>query len=225
MSQEKYLRSVYKVGSITAFLAAISVLIANVAFMAAGPPVEGVEQTIKQINDSTLIIAVAFGAVWVISLFDIFTVPGLYFAVREGQHTFALSGAILAVVGDILGLTSGVIQSALLRLSASYTAASGAERAAVVTIAKAVDELESVFFTSGFLLVGASFIFFGVAMLKGGFSKWIGWIGIAAGVASIVGQIPSLSLAFLVANLLYLAWYIGIGARFRTLATFGSTNQ
>ncbi len=218
MSQKENLSSVFKVGSIAAFLAAVSVVVANVAFVAAGPPAEGVEQTLAQINNNTLIFTIAFGAVGIISLFDIFTVPGLYFALRQGQHTYVLWGSILAVVGDVLGLASGVIQSALLRLSASYAAASGVERTAIVVASEAIDGLESVFSTAGFLLVGASFLFLGLAMLKGDFSRWIGWTGIVAGILSIAGLVPSLLVLFLLANILYIVWYIGIGTKFSRLA-------
>ena len=37
-------------------------------------------------------------------------------------------------------------------------------------------------------------------------------------MASILGLMPSLLILFLVANILYIIWYIGIGARFPKLA-------
>ena len=64
----------------------------------------------------------------------------------------------------------------------------------------------------------ASFIVLGLARWRVGFSRWIGWIGIVAGIASILGLMPSLLILFLVANILYIVWYIGIGARFSKLA-------
>ena len=218
MSQKENLSSVFKVGSIAAFLAALSLIVTITAFVMAGSSVEGVEQLLAQIDNKTKIFTIAFAAVALISLFDIFTVPGLYFATRAGQHTFALLGSILAVVGDTLGLASGVIQSALLRLSATYAAASGAEQMAIVSTSQLVDTLESAFSIAGFLLVGASFIFFGLAMLKNGFSKWIGWVGIVAGLLTIAGLLPSLLLLSLGANILYLVWYVGIGVKFYRLA-------
>ena len=74
----------------------------------------------------------------------------------------------------------GRIPGCVARLERTYTAASGVERTTVVIVSEAIDGLESVFATSGFLLVGASFIVLGLAMWKGGFSRWIGWIGIVA---------------------------------------------
>jgi hypothetical protein len=50
-------------------------------------------------------------------------------------------------------------------------------------------------------------------MLRG-FSRLIGWIAIVAGMFTLLGQIPSLARLFMVANVAYIAWYVGIGRRF-----------
>jgi hypothetical protein len=74
--------------------------------------------------------------------------------------------------------------------------------------------LETTFSSAGFLLVGPSFVFFGIALLKSGFSKWLGWVGITGGILTVVGLIPPLAMLSLAANLLYLVWYILIGVKF-----------
>lgn len=89
MSQKENLSSVFKVGSIAAFLAALSLIVTITAFVMAGSSGEGVEQLLAQIGNKTKIFTIAFAAVALISFFDIFTVPGLYFATRAGAHTFA----------------------------------------------------------------------------------------------------------------------------------------
>jgi hypothetical protein len=50
-------------------------------------------------------------------------------------------------------------------------------------------------------------------MLRG-FSRPIGWIAIVAGAFTLLGQIPTLAPLFMVANVAYIAWYVGIGRRF-----------
>ncbi|MFS8070540.1 MAG: hypothetical protein ACMG6S_29600, partial [Byssovorax sp.] len=50
-------------------------------------------------------------------------------------------------------------------------------------------------------------------MLRG-FSRPIGWIAIVAGAFTLLGQIPPLAPLFMVANVAYIAWYVGIGRRF-----------
>ena len=63
--------------------------------------------------------------------------------------------------------------------------------------------------TAGFVLVSVSFACFGVAMVRG-FSRWLGWVGLAAGVCTAVGQLPGLDAVFLLANLTFVAWYVGL---------------
>jgi hypothetical protein len=68
--------------------------------------------------------------------------------------------------------------------------------------------LDTTFSTAGFVLVSVSFTCFGLLMLRG-FSGLIGWIAIVAGVFTLLGQIPSLTPLFMVANVAYIAWYVG----------------
>ena len=73
--------------------------------------------------------------------------------------------------------------------------------------------LDSTINTAGFLLVSVSFTCFGMLMLRG-LSRPIGWIAIVAGVFTLLGQFPPLASLFMVANVAYVAWYVGIGRRF-----------
>ena len=73
--------------------------------------------------------------------------------------------------------------------------------------------LDTTINTAGFLLVSVSFTCFGLLMLRA-FSRPIGWIAIVAGVFTLLGQIPTLAPLFMVANVAYIAWYVGIGRRF-----------
>jgi hypothetical protein len=73
--------------------------------------------------------------------------------------------------------------------------------------------LDTTINTAGFLLVSVSFTCFGLLMLRG-FSRPIGWVAIVAGVFTLLGQIPFLAPLFMVANVAYIAWYVGISRRF-----------
>lgn len=80
-----------------------------------------------------------------------------------------------------------------------------------------LDVLDTTINTAGFLLVSVSFTCFGILMLRG-FSRPIGWIAIVAGLFTLLGQIPMLAPLFMVANVAYIAWYVGIGRRFWRVA-------
>jgi len=204
-------KSIYQVSGTAAVLAALALVATVTAFSMAGVMGgEGLEELLSLIGKKSLVFTVAYIAVGLVSLFDIFTVPGLYLTSKEGSQSFTLWAAILAIVGDILGFIAGVIQLSWLKLSAGFAAG----LAGALSNAQLVEVLEYTFTSAGFLLVGPSFIFFGIAILKSGFSRWIGWVGIAAGILTILGLIPSLAIISLGANLLYLVWYISIGIKF-----------
>ena len=213
-------KSLYRVGFMAAFLAALALLTGGVALAISGSAATAnVDQLLTLADQNRLILTIGYIAILLISLFDIFTVPGLFAALRRDSHTLVVIAAITALVGDLLGLTGGLIQTALLPLSKRLIGASSAISYALLANAEMVVILESIFSTVGFLLVGVSFICFGLAILRGTFGKWIGWVALAAGVFSILGQIPLLAAVFMLANVAYLLWYIGIATRFNQLAT------
>lgn len=204
---------IYQVGGTAAVLAVLALITTFTAFAMAGVMGgEGAEQILSLISQKSGVFMAAYFAVGLISLFDMFTVPGLYLISRPGSPFFALWAMILAVVGDILGVISSLIQWSWLKLGASLAA--GVDPGGILANAQLVNILETTFSSAGFLLVGPSFLLFGIALLKSGFSKWLGWVGIMAGILTGVGLIPSLAILSLTANLLYLVWYITIGVKF-----------
>ena len=83
----------------------------------------------------------------------------------------------------------------------------------MLTAGHVLNVLDTTINTAGFVLVSVSFTCFGILMLRG-FSRPIGWIAIVAGVFTFLGQIPALAPLFMVANIAYIAWYVGVGRRF-----------
>lgn len=194
--------SLYRIALLAACVAAVALLIGGVALAIVGGSPSG---------QNLLIFTVGSVAIILVSLADIFTVPGLVAVLWRESRALTAMAAISAVVGDLLGVTSGLFQAALIPMSQAPT---GAASSTVETLVL----LESTFGTAGFLLVGVSFLLFGFSILRGMFSKWIGWVAIAAGVFSILGQVPALAMLFMLASLTYLLWYVGLAARFSRLA-------
>ena len=145
-----------------------------------------------------------------VSLFDIFTIPGLHAALGRHGRVLILLASATAVIGDILGVIGRLAQTALVPLGLQSGIGSGTD---VVAAGQVLGVLDSTINTAGFLLVSVSFTCFGILMLRG-FSRPIGWIAIVAGVFTLLGQIPALATLFMVANIAYVAWYVGIGRRF-----------
>jgi hypothetical protein len=74
-------------------------------------------------------------------------------------------------------------------------------------------------------LVGVSSACFGLEIMRGTFRKLSGWVAIAVGILSFLGQIPSSGMLFLLACLADLLWYTGIDLPFRGLASEGQMNM
>jgi len=211
MNMNGDIKSLYRIAVLAACVAAVALLIGGVALaISSGVTAASVDQLLESIYQNLLIFTVGSVAIILVSLSDMFTVPGLVAALWKDSRAMTGMAAISAVVGDLLGVTGGLIQAALIPMSQAQTIPDSSSVQTVVF-------LESTFSTAGFLLVGVSFLLFGFSILRGKFGKWIGWVAITAGVFSILGQIPVLAMLFMLANLAYLLWYIGLAARFSRL--------
>lgn len=205
-------RSLYRIAVVAASFAAIALLIGGVALaISGGGSTASAHQLLAVIGQNLLVFTLGSVAIVLVSLSDIFTVPGLVAALWKNSRVLTGMAAISAVVGDLIGVTGGLFQAALIPMSQAATSSDA-------TNVQTVIFLESTFSTAGFLLVGVSFLLFGFSILRGEFPKWIGWVAITAGVFSILGQISVLAMLFMVANLAYLLWYIGLAACFGRLA-------
>ena len=211
MNMNGDIKSLYRIAVLAACVAAVALLIGGVALaISSGVTAASVDQLLESIYQNLLIFTVGSVAIILVNLSDMFTVPGLVAALWKDSRAMTGMAAISAVVGDLLGVTGGLIQAALIPMSQAQTIPDSSSVQTVVF-------LESTFSTAGFLLVGVSFLLFGFSILRGKFGKWIGWVAITAGVFSILGQIPVLAMLFMLANLAYLLWYIGLAARFSRL--------
>jgi len=147
-----------------------------------------------------------------VSLFDIFTIPGLHAALGHHGRALILLASAAAIIGDLLGILGRLAQTALVPLGLQSGTGLGAGTG-LMAAGQVLGVLDSTINTAGFLLVSVSFTCFGILMLRG-FSRPIGWIAIVAGVFTLLGQIPTLAPLFMVANVAYVGWYVGIGRRF-----------
>ena len=145
-----------------------------------------------------------------VSLFDIFTIPGLHAALGRHGRVLVMIASATAVIGDLLGIIGRLVQTAVVPVGLQTPATPGTE---MLAAGQVLDVLDTTVNTAGFVLVSVSFTCFGVLMLRG-FSRPLGWIAIVAGVFTLLGQIPTLTPLFMVANIAYIAWYVGVGRRF-----------
>jgi hypothetical protein len=201
--------SAYHVAAYAAFLALAALLVGGVAMALttkAGTSTAGVLAAIRANPWPFLTGGVGLA---LISLFDLFTIPGLHAALgRQGRILILLASAT-AIVGDLLGVIGRLAQTALVPLG--LQTAPGPE---LLAAGHVLGVLDLTINTAGFVLISVSFTCFGLLMLRG-FSRALGWIAIVAGLFTLLGQVPTLAPLFMVANVAYIAWYVGLGRRFR----------
>jgi hypothetical protein len=199
----------YRVAAISACLALAALLVGGVGMALTTAGGTSLAGTLVAIDNNPLpFLAGGIGLV-LVSLFDIFTVPGLHSALGRDGRILILLATVSAIIGDLLGILGRLAQTALVPLGLQAADNAAGLPGAALTLSV----LDTTLNTAGFLLVSVSFTCFGLLMLRG-FSRLMGWIAIVAGVFTLIGQIPVLTPLFAVANVAYIAWYVGLGRRF-----------
>lgn len=213
-------RALYRVAAIAAFLALAALMVGGVGMALTS------QATSQQTSTAVILTAIGTNP-WpfvaggvglvLVSLFDILTIPALHATLGRYGRVLILIASAAAIIGDLLGIIGRLAQTALVPVGLQAAQGAGPETLAAGLVLGVLDTTVN---TAGFLLVSVSFTCFGVLMLRG-FSRPIGWIAIVAGVFTLIGQIPALAPLFMVANVAYIAWYVGVGRRFWQMAHQG----
>ena len=203
-------RALFRVAAAAAFLALAALMVGGTAMALTAQTGTSNAEVLAAISKNPWPFLAGGVGLALISLFDIFTIPALHAALgRHGRVLIVLASAT-AIIGDVLGIIGRLAQTALVPLGLQTTDAAGTD---LLAAGQVLGVLDTTINTAGFLLVSVSFTCFGLLMLRA-FSRPIGWIAIVAGVFTLLGQIPTLAPLFMVANVAYIAWYVGIGRRF-----------
>jgi hypothetical protein len=188
-----------EVGRFAAAAALLALLTGGTLMAATGPLVAAAgADAWRPLRENPGLFWSAAIALALISLFDLFTIPALHATLHRRHPRLVLVAAVTAAAGDLLGVVGRLVQGA--EVPAAVASASGADLLAI---------LEPTLNTAGFVLVSVSFTCFGLAML-GGRSRWLGVVGLLAGTATAVGQLPGLEGVFYAANIAFAAWYVGL---------------
>ena len=208
-------RALFRVASAAAFLALAALMLGGVAMALTSQAGTSTAELLAAIGTNPWPFLAGGVGLALVSLFDILTIPGLHAALGRDGRVLILLASAAAIIGDVLGIIGRLAQTALVPVGLQTA---GTSRNEMLAAGRVLSVLDTTINTAGFVLVSISFTCFGLLMLRG-FSRPIGWIAIVAGVFTLAGQIPPLTPLFMVANVAYIAWYVGIGRRFRLAAT------
>ena len=203
-------RAFFRVAAASAFLALAALMVGGVAMSLTSQAGTSTADILAAIGTNPWPFVAGGVGLTLVSLFDILTIPGLHAALGRYGRVLILLASAAAIIGDLLGIIGRLAQTAIVPVGLQTSHTTGTEMLAAGHV---LGVLDTTINTAGFVLVSVSFTCFGLLMLRG-FSRPIGWIAIVAGVFTLAGQIPPLTPLFMVANVAYIAWYVGIGRRF-----------
>ena len=207
-------RALFRVAAAAAFLALAALMVGGVAMGLTSQAGTSTADVLSAIGTNPWPFLAGGIGLALVSVFDILTIPALHAALGRHGRVLILLASAAAIIGDVLGIIGRLAQTALVPVGMQTSNTSGIE---MLAAGRVLSVLDTTINTAGFVLVSISFTCFGLLMLRG-FSRPIGWIAIVAGICTLAGQIPPLTPLFMVANVAYIAWYVGIGRRFRRAA-------
>lgn len=117
------------------------------------------------------------------SLIVIVAAGALYLTFRPHGRDVALFGAFGWLAGGVLQAVSNAIVIVLADIAQDFAAASGAQAAAMETLARSFIQAGDVLLNAAFTAIGIGAFAFGVLIVRSRpVSRWLGWIWIVSGV-------------------------------------------
>jgi len=214
MSKSQDYQGVYRAGGIFAIISGIlGALLIGLFLLVGRIPTEG-GALLEAIDSNSLVFRTTFGVMLVFQLAILPVIPSLYLSVKGVARTHAMFGGFISGIGAILGIVFASTFYSLLSLSEIFSTSFGAESPALAAAAQFAISFSNILFLVSYALLAIGlFLIFGLAILKGIFAKWMGWLGVLTGIVILVSIIPPLNALFFVATALMAAWFLAIGAK------------
>ena len=210
-----------KVGAVAAFLLPVA-LVAAIATFFALSDVTARTETREFLDDVVDKRGQYIALVWLFTFTGLLRVPfalGLYYGLRRWSEDYARVGLLVGVVGAMLHALWPAPLAAIAAYIVPAWGAAGDEatRAMLLSDATILAWVNSAMISVFLGTIGISFIAFSLVMLRIGQTLWtgLGWIGIGAGVFSILGAFQLAAEGFAIVGLigviLEITWFLGVG--------------
>ena len=217
-------RDLYRAGGLSGLLAgAIYIVAAILIFTTPAPPTAGGVETLTYIADHRSLYILK-QVLWLgPSVLAMIVFLALYTALEHVNKSYAALGAVLGVSAWALSLawpTTGEGAPALVALSDQYAAATtDAARTAFATAAEVLIATEAVPAAIG-VLQTIGILAVSRVMVRGGFPKWVAYLGVVTGALGIVSEafISLLGIAYVIYGVLVMVWFLVIGWQLYRLA-------
>ncbi|MBI2288235.1 MAG: hypothetical protein HYY41_02030 [Chloroflexi bacterium] len=209
-----------KLGSAGFIIGAILLVIFNILLPRAADP-SNVQEMLKKMGGqealsqvSALLIAVGTWAVMI-------GTAGVYRSISAGGAAWARLGFYGTVVGTAMWTVSLALHMATAGAAANWMTAPAAGQATAYSVAAALSAAGLATFSMTIIVVWLALIFLGIGMvLSTVYPRWLGWVVIVLGIATVVavglpqafaGISSTLNLIFMALSLLTTLWILVIG--------------
>lgn len=165
------------------------------------------------ITDNKLYWHIVQGGVLEASILLIITFAAVYLTLKHVDRVFAAIGAIISITTQLLFMAYYPVLLGLVYLSDQYATAGAARRVSLEASAEALIAQNSAFNPIYEALMGLGILFLSLAMLKGVFSRFVAYLGIATSVAAFVGLslYPILGLGYFFWWGFFVVWLLAVG--------------
>jgi hypothetical protein len=217
----------YVVGGVSAIVLSISYFIITILYVLGGALPGGGEEWLRHLAQHTMEWEAILGFSVLTDFLFIFVAWSLYIALKKISKSTLLTGIGLLGLFVVLDLAvTWPNYASLITLSGKYaTAINETQRMTFVAAADyAYGVLSSRLFAFYAILVPAlGILLIDLVMLKGLFSKFIAYLGIATGVLGIISLvgpifIPTLGMTAILTSVLTTVWVLLVGLRFIRLS-------
>lgn len=165
------------------------------------------------IADNKLFWHIVQGGVLQGSILLIITFAAIYPTLKQIDRVFAAVGTIISITTQVLFMAYYPVLLGLVYLSDQYVTAGAARRVGLEASAEALIAQNSAFNPIYEALMGIGVLFLSLAMLKGGYSRLVAYLGIATCAAAFVGLslYPIVGIGYFFWWAFFVAWLLAVG--------------
>ncbi len=211
-------KGIYKPGALSFIVSGIFVLIGAALLLVIGPWPTSTGALLSFLSGKGVLVPVTIGVFTVAAVLRVPAVLGLFVALKLSEKPLALIATGLFAVGVAFDLSVTATNFfGLVSLAGKYVVTTGAEQAAYLAAGDLASEGTVVGLSIAGLLYAVGTIIFSLSWLRAGFSRVVGYYGLADGILTVIAGsasspgAPGLGLGFATGVSLFAVWNFLVG--------------
>lgn len=218
-------RGLYRVGSISAVLYVVLIIVPLVLLnIAPQPPLSGGAATLQYIASYKTVYIIELVSFVGLGLPAMVVFLALYGALKRLNKSYAALGALVGIASEVIALAYNSsppsLNTGLVYLSDHYAAATtAAQRATFANAAEGLIAVSNAVNGAG-ILTALGILILSLVMLRGVFHKGVAYLGVVTGVLGIVSEVLRniIGPGYYAYGLLLPIWFLAVGWKLYRLA-------